>query len=154
MKLKNKKTGERVNAKKVDLYTDAVYLEISKDGKYEIRVYNSLAELSAEWEDVPEKSKDFWFVDADGGIRETNYLSNNDKSSLRNFGNYFATKEAAEKAVEKLKAWERLKNKGFRFVGFYGSSKCIDFDYDDYSNTEWVKENRSDLDLLFGGKDE
>ena len=68
-------------------------------------------------------------------------------------GNHFGTLKEAEKAVEKLKAWKRLKNKGFRFLGYYsrlGETKSkgeIGFETDDY---EGIKQ---DLDLLFGGEE-
>lgn len=42
MKLRNKKTGEIVEATDFNIISD----------------YNSLAELNAEWEDVPEEPKD------------------------------------------------------------------------------------------------
>ena len=68
---------------------------------------------------------------------------------LKEFGNYFGTKEEAEKAVKKLKAWKRLKDKGFRF-------KCCDDYHIDYELTGrcvWTDETEADLDLLFGGEE-
>ncbi len=63
---------------------------------------------------------------------------------------------AEEIAVEKLKAWKRLKDKGFRFDGWTiddGLKISIRTNLEGgniYSESE--KEIRSDLDLLFGGK--
>ena len=72
------------------------------------------------------------------------------------------TKEEAEKAVEKLKAWKRLKNKGFRFVSKASyieqmketgeSMAFIACTMDDYH--DFVFGDNKDLDLLFGGDDE
>ena len=67
------------------------------------------------------------------------------------------SKEESEKAVEKLKAFKRLKNKGFRFCGHDDRdrgqlgdiviyAKMPTFEYDDDST-------RDDLDLLFGGEE-
>ena len=36
----------------------------------------------------------------------------------KEIGNYFETVEEAEQAVEKLKAWKRLRDKEFRFIGW------------------------------------
>lgn len=147
MKLRNKKTGEIVKALEVDLRTGVIYLKISKEGRYETRGYNSLAVLNAEWEDY-EKPKNFWFIDADGEVRETNYISNNGKSSLRKFDNYFETREEAEKAVEKLKAWKRLRDKGFRFKTYSPMHMTISYGLADYE-----EDTEKDLDLLFGGEE-
>lgn len=132
MKLRNKKTGE-INLG--DLHLDD---------------FNSLAELNAEWEDY-EEPKEYWYIDCDGEVYSIKLIGYN-SNKLKEIGNYFETKEEAEKAVEKLKAWKRLKDKGFRFNGVY----------DDYTikftapNEEigwfWCNGMDKDLDLLFGGK--
>jgi hypothetical protein len=117
---------------------------------------DSLKELNELFEDY-EEPKEFWFVDADGEVRKTNYLSDNDKVSLINFGNCFKSKEEAEKAVEKLKAWKRLKDNGFRFNGWtiddgLRISICTNMGsggiYDDDK-----EEIKSYLDSLFGGEE-
>ena len=69
----------------------------------------------------------------------------------------FIDDEEAIKAVEKLKAWQRLEDKGFRFIldeetempmfiysGANGE-KCI-------TSAEESKQCRSDIKLLFGGE--
>lgn len=85
MKLKNKKTGDIVEFK-----TPACMV----DEKYSYQ-YGSLAELNAEWEDVP--TEEVWYL----GER---------------IGNYSMPKKEARKATEKILAWKRLKDKGFRFI--------------------------------------
>lgn len=100
MKLRNKKTGKVIEW-------------FSNTGGV---LPNSLAELNEEWEDC-EEPKDFQYIMADGGIDlqpDNNSIFSN---GLKEIGNYFETKEEAEKAVEKLKAWKRLKNFGFKFIG-------------------------------------
>jgi hypothetical protein len=72
-------------------------------------------------------------------------------NKLKAIGNYFETKEEVEKAVEKLKAWKRLKDKGLKFEGWgiggeYGST--ITFSDDIEYNDETI----ADLDLLFRGE--
>ena len=107
MKLRNKKTGE---IKAFD--------EVMREA-YKWNNYNSLAELNAEWEDAPEEPKGYWFINASGGV---DFIALEDDTpegidGSKQIGNYFETKEEAEKAVEKLKAWKRLKDKGISFEG-------------------------------------
>ena len=101
MKLKNKKTGEIIEFDAIlpvkDVAGDSVaHLE-----------YGSLAELNAEWEDAPEEPK---------GIQCIYYVNHFDAAKIDGVIVGFETKEEAELAVHKLKAWKRLKDKGFRFT--------------------------------------
>ena len=160
-KLQNKKTGEMgylIVGKGCDCYT------VANDNWESCGKYDSLSKLNEEWEDY-EEPKEWWFVDAGGEISETTYLTEDDKRSLANFGNYFETKEEAEKAVEKLKAWKRLKDKGFKFEGikedytrilqsqepFRTGKRYLQFNKSE--DEEWMKENWEDLDLIFGGRE-
>ena len=84
------------------------------------------------------------------------------EENKKEIGNYFKTKEEAEKAVEKLKAWKRLKEHGFCFyewdTGEWRSSdkrrycearfSVYDDDSDD-SQYDLVE----DLELIFGGEE-
>lgn len=162
MKLRNKKTGEVVDASIMYGYGDKI--EVCCTKKMKRCRYNSLAELNGEWEDYEEPKK-HWFIDAGGEVEEAIYLTENDKDSLVNFGNYFETREEAEKAVEKLKAWKRLKDKGFKFEGikedytrilqsqepFRTGKRYLQFNKSE--DEEWMKENWKDLDLLLGGEE-
>lgn len=139
MKLRNKKTGE---IKAFD--------EVMREA-YKWNNYNSLAELNAEWEDY-EELKEWWYIDIHGPHKVTN----NDeyyqqvKAASKEIGNYFETKEEAEKAVEKLKAWKRLKDKGLIFSINKDEMKII---YDFSEISAWTTEVELDLDLLFGGEE-
>lgn len=134
MKIKNKKTGEIVEATDFNIISE----------------YNSLAELNEEWEDYEEPKK-FWFVDSAGEVQDTTYVTDYDKTNLRKFGNYFETEEEAEKAVEKLKAWKRLKDKGFKFKDFGRLNDCATFIR--ATHDESWSELYDDLNLLFGGEE-
>lgn len=152
MKLRNKKTGEII-----EKYPDRFVINSGE----QISQYDSLAELNAEWEDVPEEPKDkgYWYIDDLCRMRYSSELLDEIDDRPNNWmirklcDNYFDTREEAEKAVEKLKAWKRLKDKGFRFLGYYhrlGETKSkgeIGFEMDDYEGT------KQDLDLLFGGEE-
>ena len=133
MKLQNKKTG-----KVVEWFNNT-------DGIFP----NSLAELNEEWEDY-EEPKDHYYIDFDGDIMIVEALDYEPKiKEMKQIGNYFETKEEAEKAVEKLKAWKRLKDKGFRFIDHIDRDTgqgMTRYEWDGYINGE-------DLDLLFGGEE-
>ena len=115
MKLRNKKTGEIVDIADLDFTSDnfAIWLSTTK--------YSSLAELNEEWEDY-EEPKEFWYIAHNGIVGcfeyddDWQYMDFNWQDKLKQIGNYFETKEEAEKAVEKLKAWKRLKDKGYRVM--------------------------------------
>ena len=138
MKLRNKKTGEII------ILIDHIFDN-----------YNSLAELNEEWEDVPEKPKEYWFIDYDGGIIPFNRNKETVTDNLmKSIGNYFETKEEAEKAVEKLKAWKRLKDFG---CGFMLDDHCaVKFVGPDARKITSAEEQRLLSDaykLLFGGEE-
>ena len=165
MKLRNKKTGEideflfEVIKDRIDLYRRVGHSETKN-----IWHYNSLAELNAEWEDY-EEPKEYWYIDEYGSIDDTPYVKEDEVDQTRMaIGNFFTTKEEAERAIEKLKAWKRLKDKGFRFEGikedftrilqqnpFRTGKRYLQFNKSE--DEDWMKENWNDLDLLFGGEE-
>ena len=139
MKLRNKKTCEIREIKNILL-----------DGMF---TANSLAELNEEWEDY-EEPKEYWYIDSDGEIlcEPADDRCKFDMDCKR-IGNYFSTKEEAEKAVEKLKAWKRLKDASFRLTGWYGGSETITYEFKDKPEGYIPVEECADLDLLFGGEE-
>lgn len=101
-----------------------------------------------------EEPKKRWYITENGEIREFRIALINEKPrDYIEIGNYFETKEEAEKAVEKLKAWKRLKDKGIKLEGWYDS---VGDDHPDnmlfrISEDAWETDTVEDLDLLFGG---
>lgn len=147
MKLRNKKTGEIGHLTSTNW--NEIALIIMDNNGVQLAKYSSLAGLNKEWEDAPEESKEYWYIDIDGGIILDN-VEDDTVKVMREIGNYFDTLEEAEKAVEKLKAWKRLKDKGFKFDCWYGSSKDIVFSIPQ----EIIdRPTAKDLDLLFGGEE-
>lgn len=155
MKLRNKKTGE---IGYTGLAVDGllpVAIEGRVAGNAEQR-YRTLAELNAEWEDVPEEPKGFWMINILGIVEYTHDLPENEVEMMKQIGNKFETKEEAEKAVEKLKALTGLKNKGFWFDGYDVAHKSngdlagqIFYDAGKYS----IEDIEKEMDLLFGGEE-
>ena len=154
MKLRNKTTGEIAT---LTLDSDGETLIIMKDD--EMIVYGvSLEGLVQDWEDVPEEPKEYWAVDCfstDGDI-VSQFTSGSDiiLENRKSIGNYFETKQEAEQAVEKLKAWKRLKDKGFRFNGVYEDYTIQFTAPKEEIGWYWCNGMGEDLDLLFGVKDE
>ena len=153
MKLKNKKTGEigtlEVVAPRRGVADEAiVFDEIGGDilGRA-----SSIAELNAEWQDYEEEEKEYYTLNSSGQIWTTECFNEESIKDMKSIGNYFDTREEAEKAVEKLKAWKRLKDKGFRFEKWANTSagpySPIWFYFE--KDTE-LKDVKADLDLLFG----
>lgn len=131
MKLKNKKTGEIREIKGILI-----------DGMFEA---TSLAALNAEWEDY-EEPKEVWVIDNIGEVFKMTEFDDEIDRKTKEIGFWFETKEEAEKAVNKLKAWKRLKDKGFRFDG-YNAGGRINY----YIDRTLLP--KADLDLLFGDKE-
>lgn len=145
MRLRNKRTGEIV---------DNAYLFYGNG----MRVH-SLAEINKEWEDATVKDiKYYYCISTTGDVHELVYYgeltqATKDKMAI---GNYFETREEAEKAVEKLKAWKRLKDAGVSF-----KIVCVDHQAlikptadDELVTFDKSKQIMGDLELLFGGSDD
>ena len=135
MKLRNKKTGE---IKAFD--------EVMREA-YKWNNYNSLAELNSEWEDAPEEPKPWWYIDITLVVKQGELFLSKHVEQFKTVGNYFETREEAEKAVERLRAWKRLKDGGFVFCG---KGDCLDTIKFDYGLAGY---NNQDFNLLFGGEE-
>ena len=126
MKLKNKETGEVVE----------IIMPIKNGDGWNIAA-NSLAELNKEWEDYEEPKND--------GL--DNIITLVESYSIKDRERY------PEEIAEKLKAWKRLKDKGFRFKNWTRNhTGTIDI----FCSWESFPHNHctnKDLDLLFGGEE-
>lgn len=156
MLLKNKKTGEIVEFRYLQSdHVAPLVLTTYENDKPEMYCYNSLTELNSAWEDYEEPEMFYW-IDYDGKICKAE-IGTMDRTEIKQIGNYFETKEEAEKAIAKLKAIQRLKNYYLKFKLDFVKNK-IDFTYRlDGTLHSSVDEQRiifEDMNLLFGGEDE
>ena len=154
MKLRNKKTGEIKDIEFNSLVSGNGDCCALAKGEPEIYVYNSLAELNEEWEDYKD---DCYGITHFGQVRKIDKESDTIES-MKEIGNYFETEEEAEKAVETLKAWKRLKDKGIKIVGWDYSDNvdlngCKFIDDDFIVGLSDGDIDEEDLDLLFGGEE-
>jgi hypothetical protein len=131
---------------KIGVFIDNNHIDLRNPYK----VYDSLAELNAEWEDY-EELKHFYFIRGDGGIAIGTKITENICRCSKEIGNYFETREEAEAAVEKLKAWKRLKDKGFRFKDYERNMCDITIRAKLYDDGEIGMIH--ELNLLFGGEE-
>lgn len=148
MKLRNKKTGKIVPASNIAV-------GVGDDGEW----YDSLSKLNEEWEDY--KPKEHWFVSEFGKVYcvEDMMMDKHHIKWLKELGNYFNTKEDAELAVRRLKAWKKLKDKGLKNIawGWHKiNNPCREDDGKIYIKVLLDTETYDcswddDLDLLFGG---
>ena len=163
MKLRNKKTGEireaRIMGGHLQLWVEALNDWID---------YDDLDYLAHYWERY-EGPKEYWAIDCfnpDGElISQFGKCSERITENRKQIGNYFETKEEAEKAAERLRAWKRLKDKGFKIESWtidvsdnYYKSGQIQLNLNNVRNRGWdeftqITEVKSDLDLLFGGEE-
>lgn len=157
MKLRNKETGI---IGELHFEPDKEYhFTVVTEDPADVRLYKKLADLYAGWEDY-EEQEEYWYIDP--AMVEVTYNSLGNDGEVERFnkeiGNYFETKEEAEKVVEKLKAWKRLKDAGFRFTGIGKTiydMDCLEFDIgDEYLRERDLRESElnKDLELLFGGE--
>ena len=166
MKLKNKKTGEVLAVESISLVmptlvADKKTIQLTgtdtETGYREIYRYKTVAELNEKWEDY-EEPKEYWYMDYGGRIKAMNDANDEEDVARKEIGNYFESEEEAEKVVEKLKAWKRLKDKGFRFVRIdeqnegHRVGQYIEFEMAYHFEPDaW--QIGHDLDLLFGGEE-
>lgn len=168
MKLRTKfqdedfRLGEVVDAKISDLtaYGDnrrfGVKVTAKKGGEHTF-FYESVKEFTDMWEDY-EEPKEFYIVENRGIVGSRFRTSTDYEEKFKEIGNYFETEEEAEKAVEKLKAWKRLKDAGFSFTGFEETDRgCLgDFTIYCYTKPDYTRpydDVEKDLDLIFGGEE-
>lgn len=151
MKLRNKDDG-RVREFGIDeTKSFPYYLRDELGNTYWAK---TLKEIADKWEDY-EEPKEYWYIDIDGEINSGD-MEDDTVKDMEKIGNYFETKEEAELAVRKLKAWKRLKDKGFRFDGYDVAHKSngnlagqIFYDAGNYC----IGDVEKYLDLLFGGEE-
>lgn len=157
MKLRNRKTGKIVEFRYLQSdHVAPLVLTTYENDKPEMYSYTSLAELNEEWEDY-EDTKEYWYLENNGDIDKETYDGGYYDERMIEIGNYFETREEAEKAVEKLKAWKRLKDDGLKIRRYElngGTDRNGCFTGDICLALDISKPVYEDiLQLLFGGEE-
>lgn len=161
MKLRNKKTGEIVRVIFLADYQndEGVGIGFRVCHSLDVYSYDSLAELNEEWEDY-EEDELLYVISAE---HKSGYqcVLKEDYPEIckvaKELGIGFETEKECKKAIEKLKAWKRLKDKGFRFIDWNCPLRELEFAVDEEKFFkpcgEISEETRADLELLFGGEE-
>ena len=106
---------------------------------------------STRWK--PEINQEYYWLDSCGSVYSDAW---DDGSTINNvrfeIGNCFESREEAEKAVERLKAWERLNDAGLKFKDWnksnYDRTFCINAEVEhDVETFEFFKDLRVALDM-------
>jgi len=146
MKLRNKQTSE---IRPAEAREDGIYLYDETTEQW----YKYELDLLAKWWEYYEEPKEYWYIaELCAGLQRKQDTDNGEDRFNKQIGNYFETKEEAEKAVKKLEAWKRLKDKGFRFGGYEIIEGNIHFIIDLRPLTP--DDLFPDLDLLFSQEDD
>lgn len=152
MRVKNKKNNEvgilEIVVPEKDVADEAIIFdEVSGDilGRA-----SSIAELNEEWEDYEEPER-HWIIDTMNDRVEDFDVPMAFNESI---GNYFDTREEAERAVEKLKAWKRLKDKGFKFKSWKTNEGIVHIETSFNAWDDINRETIEDIDTLFGSNNE
>ena len=100
----------------------------------------------------PELGKKYYLSDSNGSVYDSVWSNDYIDRSRVKIGNYFETREEAEKAVEKLKAWKRLKDSGLKFKDWnksnYDKTFCINAEIEhDVVAFDFFKDLRVALDM-------
>lgn len=111
--------------------------------------FETLKGMNEMFEDAPEEPKEYWYIDWNGEVCRSD-IHDERTEQMKLIGNYFGTKEEAELAVRKLKAWKRLKDRGFSIYSW-------DYEFDMVDKPSQtiilrasaVDSSNTDLDLLF-----
>ena len=150
MKLRNKQTGE---IKEWDFGNWYQHI-INPDNKesYECNLNDFIGrtvKFREEWEDVPEDPKGIneidVILDAIGEYCDEHSYYSGDLEKIK----------ILNAVEEKLKAWKRLKDKEFRFAGWYTSGDATNTIriYAEFPDVELGPIVGRDLALLFGGEE-
>ena len=105
---------------------------------------------STRWK--PEMGEKYYISDSNGSVYDSAWSNDYIDRSRSEIGNCFESREEAEKAVERLKAWERLKDAGLKFKDWnksnYDRTFCINAEVGhDVVASEFFKDLRIALDM-------
>ena len=100
----------------------------------------------------PEMDQEYYRLGSDSSVNVDEWCDLSIDRNRLEIGNCFQTEEEAEKAVEKLKAWKRLKDSGLKFKDWnksnYDRTFCINAEVEhDVVAFEFFKDLRVALDM-------
>lgn len=153
MKLRNKKTGEIKDWDFGSWYQTILNPENKE--KYECKLNDFIdrtVKFREEWEDAPEEPKKHYEILSMGAVMEREDAEDEifRNQGQKEIGNYFETKEEAEKAVEKLKALANLRKRGLKFNGWNSADRGLVGEFEIYCDALNLDGIEQELELVFG----
>lgn len=100
----------------------------------------------------PDEDQKYYLLDSNGLVHGSIWADDSVDRIRFEIGNCFQTEEEAEKVVEKLKAWKRLKDSGLKFKDWnksnYDRTFCINAEIEnDVAAFDFFKDLRTALDM-------
>ena len=100
----------------------------------------------------PRIGQKYYLLDSNGSVYDSVWSNDYIDRNRSEIGNCFESREEAEKAVEKLKAWKRLKDSGLKFKDWnksnYDKTFCINAEIGhDVVAFDFFKDLRTALDM-------
>ena len=111
---------------------------------------------STRWK--PDRNQKYYYLGNSGSVYYDTWANGSPIDNGRfEIGNCFQTEEEAEQAVEKLKAWKRLKDSGLKFKDWnksnYDRTFCVNAEVEhDVAASEFFKDLRVALDMEIGNE--
>ncbi len=106
----------------------------------------------------PDRNQKYYYLGNSGSVYYDTWANGSPIDNGRfEIGNCFQTEEEAEQAVEKLKAWKRLKDSGLKFKDWnksnYDRTFCVNAEVEhDVAASEFFKDLRVALDMEIGNE--
>ena len=153
MKIRIKETDEVLeDVKFIETTFNKITIKYLDDGvlrNYSIKNLSDIEEVKDY-----EEPKVFWYIYGDQVLKAK--CDGVIESMNKPIGNYFETEEEAEKAVEKLKAWKRLRDYNVKFNLDFVRNR-IDFTYS-INNTlvdvlDGEEQIFNNMKIIFGGEE-
>lgn len=155
MKLRNKKTGEipeKIETISYIQWSEKIMMVYTNnDGERIMQQYDTLDAFNEEWEEYEDEHLYVISCETHEGyecVLKSDFPEMCSKAKELGIG--FETEKECQEAVEKLKAWKRLKNKGFKITQWRVPK-------DGAARVEILGNCApgivDELDLLFGGED-
>lgn len=100
----------------------------------------------------PDTDQKYYFIRTSGYVYDSIWTNDSIDRGRFDIGNCFKTEEEAERVVEKLKAWKRLKDSGLKFKDWnksnYDKTFCINAEIEhDVVAFDFFKDLRTALDM-------
>lgn len=128
-----------------------VYTEATLD-KFPNILTDWFEEIEEQTRWKPEMDQKYYCFGSDGSVVDDDWCGLSIDHNRSEIGNCFESREEAEKAVERLKAWERLKGAGLKFKDWnkidYDRTFCINAEVGhDVVAFDFSKDLRTALDM-------